>query len=138
MPAACGCILRAENSSHPSDSSQRTYPNFWCLCKWPRSPGYGTRGVRRSPTVVDKAGRTRELLARYGIACPTVTGAGTGSFEFEAASGVYKQLQCDSYIFMDADYGRNRDRDGEPTKAFEPTLFVWAMVMSRLAEDRTV
>jgi len=27
-------------------------------------------------------------LARYGIACPTVTGAGTGSFEFEAASGL--------------------------------------------------
>src|SRR5271166_4943543 len=34
---------------------------------------------------VDRAGRTRDLLARYGIACPTVTGAGTGSFEFEAA-----------------------------------------------------
>jgi predicted P-loop ATPase len=25
---------------------------------------------------------------------------------------------------MDADYGRNRDRDGEPTKAFEPSLYV--------------
>jgi hypothetical protein len=32
---------------------------------------------------------------------------------------------------MDADYGRNRDRDGEPTKAFEPSAFVWATVMSR-------
>ena len=41
-----------------------------------------------------------------------MTGAGTGSFEFEAASGVYTELQCGSYIFMDADYGRNRDRDG--------------------------
>src|SRR5439155_12032091 len=39
---------------------------------------------------------------------------------------------------MDADYGRNRDRDGEPTKAFEPSLFVWATVMSRPAEDRAV
>jgi 3-hydroxy-D-aspartate aldolase len=77
-------------------------------------------------------------LARYGIACPTVTGAGTGSFEFEAASGVYTELQCGSYIFMDADYGRNRDRDGEPTKAFEPSLFVWATVMSRPAEDRAI
>ena len=35
---------------------------------------------------------------------------------------------------MDADYGRNRDRGGEPTKAFEPSLFVWATVMSRPAE----
>jgi 3-hydroxy-D-aspartate aldolase len=79
-------------------------------------------------------------LVRNGIDCPTVTGAGAGagSFEFEAASGVYTELQCGSYIFMDADYGRNRDRDGEPTKAFEPSLFVWATVMSRPAEDRAI
>ena len=42
----------------------------------------------------DKAGRSRDLLARNGIACPTVTGAGT--VEFEAASGVYTELQCGS------------------------------------------
>ena len=36
------------------------------------------------------------------------------------------------------DYGRNRDRDGAPTKAFEPSLFVWATVMSRPAEDRAI
>ena len=82
---------------------------------------------------VDRAERTRDLLARYGIACPTITGAGTGSFEFEAASGVYTELQCDSYIFMDADYGKNRDRDGGPSATFEPSLFVWATVMSRPA-----
>jgi hypothetical protein len=51
---------------------------------------------------------------------------GTGTFEFETGSGVYTELQCGSYIFMDADYGRNLDRDGAPTKAFEPSLFVWA------------
>jgi D-serine deaminase-like pyridoxal phosphate-dependent protein len=87
---------------------------------------------------VDRAARTRDLLARHGIVCPTITGAGTGSFEFEAASGVYTELQCGSYIFMDADYGRNRERDGEPTKAFEPSLYVWATVMSRPAEDRAI
>jgi D-serine deaminase-like pyridoxal phosphate-dependent protein len=32
---------------------------------------------------------------------------------------------------MGAHYGRNIDRDGAPTKAFEPSLFVWATVMSR-------
>jgi 3-hydroxy-D-aspartate aldolase len=63
---------------------------------------------------------------------------GTGTFEFEAASGVYTELQCGSYIFMDADYGRNLDRDGAPTKAFEPSLFVWATVMSRPTEDRAI
>ena len=86
----------------------------------------------------DKAGRTRDLLARNGIECPTVTGAGTGTFEFESASGVYTELQCGSYIFMDADYGRNLDHDGAPTKAFEPSLFVWATVMSRPTEDRAI
>jgi D-serine deaminase-like pyridoxal phosphate-dependent protein len=58
--------------------------------------------------------------------------------QFEWAGGVYTELQCGSYIFMDADYGRNRDRDGAPTKAFEPSLFVWATVMSRPAEDRAI
>ncbi|MGH7064724.1 MAG: alanine racemase, partial [Stellaceae bacterium] len=48
----------------------------------------------------DKAGMTRDLLEQNGISCPVVTGAGTGSFEFETASGVYTELQCGSYIFM--------------------------------------
>jgi 3-hydroxy-D-aspartate aldolase len=61
---------------------------------------------------------------------------GTGGFEFEAASGLYTELQCGSYIFIDADYARNRDR--EPTKAFEPSLFVWATVMSRPTGDRAI
>ncbi len=86
----------------------------------------------------DKGGLTRDLLERHGIPCPVVTGAGTGSFEFETASGVYTELQCGSYIFMDADYGRNLDPDGMPTKAFEPSLFVWATVMSRPAQERAI
>jgi len=86
----------------------------------------------------DKAGRTRDLLERSGIPCRVVTGAGTGSFEFESASGVYNELQCGSYIFMDADYGRNLDRDGAPVSSFEPSLFVWATVMSRPTEERAI
>jgi D-serine deaminase-like pyridoxal phosphate-dependent protein len=70
--------------------------------------------------------------------CDNITGAGTGTFEFEAASGVYTELQCGSYIFMDADYGRNLDRDGAPIRAFEPSLFVWATVMSRPTEERAI
>lgn len=87
---------------------------------------------------VEKAAATRDLLAKNGIPCANITGAGTGTFEFEAGSGVYTELQCGSYIFMDADYGRNRDRDGGETRAFEPSLFVWATVMSRPTEDRAI
>ncbi|HUC70056.1 MAG TPA: DSD1 family PLP-dependent enzyme [Stellaceae bacterium] len=86
----------------------------------------------------DKAGHTRDLLEQNGIPCPVVTGAGTGTFEFETGSGVYTELQCGSYIFMDADYGRNLDPDGAPTKAFEPSLFVWATVMSRPTQERAI
>jgi hypothetical protein len=38
-------------------------------------------------------------------------------------------------MFIDADYGGNLDRDGAPTKAFEPSLFVWATVMSGPTKD---
>ena len=74
-------------------------------------------------------------MARHGIACPTIAGAGTGSFEFEQASGVYTELQCGSYIFLDADYGRDLDRDA---KAVEPSLFVWPTVTSRPTDDRAI
>ncbi len=87
---------------------------------------------------VDKAAMTRDLLAQNGIACDSITGAGTGTFEFEAGSGVYTELQCGSYIFMDADYGRNFDQDGSPTHVFEPSLFVWATVMSRPRAEHAI
>jgi 3-hydroxy-D-aspartate aldolase len=71
-----------------------------------------TRCYTNTAQATEKAGRTRDLLARHGVECPTVTGAGTGTFEFESGSGVYTELQCGPYIFMDADYGRNRPDQG--------------------------
>ncbi len=99
--------------------------------------GWGERQTAIAGAI-GKASATRDLLAQNGIACANITGAGTGTFEFEAGSGVYTELQCGSYIFMDADYGRNLDRDGGETRAFEPSLFVWATVMSRPADDRAI
>src|SRR4029077_8883010 len=40
----------------------------------------------------EKAAMTRDLLAANGITCHNITGAGTGTFEFETASGVYTEL----------------------------------------------
>jgi 3-hydroxy-D-aspartate aldolase len=65
-----------------------------------------------------------ELVARNEIDCPTITGAGQLQLRVESASGVYTELQYGSYIFMDADYGRNLDRHGALTKGFEPSLVV--------------
>lgn len=82
------------------------------------------------------ANQTRRLLEAEGIACPTVTGAGSGTFMFETASGVYDEIQPGSYIFMDADYARNEA--GPPLPRFEHALFVLATVMSRPAPGRAV
>jgi D-serine deaminase-like pyridoxal phosphate-dependent protein len=68
-------------------------------------------------------------ITMIGIACPLVTGAGTGSFVHEAASGVYGELQAGSYVFMDRDYADNEPTPGAP--AFEHALFVKSQVMSR-------
>ena len=84
------------------------------------------------------ARETKALIEAAGIACPRITGAGTGSFGFEAASGLYTELQCGSYVFMDADYNRNLDRSGKAVPEFEQSLFIWATVMSRPSVDRAI
>ncbi|MDH5709697.1 MAG: DSD1 family PLP-dependent enzyme, partial [Hylemonella sp.] len=59
---------------------------------------------------------------------PLVTGAGTGTFGLETASGVFGELQAGSYLFMDADYAANTADPGQP--AFEHALFIKTQVMS--------
>jgi D-serine deaminase-like pyridoxal phosphate-dependent protein len=85
---------------------------------------------------IEAARLSRDLIVAAGIPCPKVMGAGSGSFMFEAASGVYNELQPGSYIFMDADYGRNEW--AEPQPRFEHALFVLATVMSRPTPERVV
>jgi D-serine deaminase-like pyridoxal phosphate-dependent protein len=75
-------------------------------------------------------------ITSAGIACPLVTGAGTGSFAFEATSGVYGELQCGSYLFMDGDYADNEVAPHAPR--FEHALFVKSQVMSRGAAHAVV
>jgi D-serine deaminase-like pyridoxal phosphate-dependent protein len=87
---------------------------------------------------VQMVGNTLTLLGEKGIRCDIVTGAGTGTYPLEAASGVYTELQPGSYIFMDADYGRNMGTDGKPVREFQQSLFVLATVMSRALPGRAV
>lgn len=84
----------------------------------------------------EAASQTRRLLESEGIACPTVTGAGSGSFMFEIASGVYDEIQPGSYIFMDADYAKNEW--APPLPRFQHALFILATVMSRPSPERAV
>ena len=91
-----------------------------------RSAAEREHAIQRAVTLARTAQAT---ITAGGIACPLVTGAGTGSFGFEAASGVYGELQAGSYLFMDRDYA-----DNEPTPQvpqFEHALFIKSQVMSR-------
>ena len=87
---------------------------------------------------VELTKQTVDLLKREGLDCETVGGAGTGTFELEAGSGVFNELQAGSYIFMDADYARNRKADGSANDQFEHALFVLTTVMSRPSDARAV
>lgn len=81
---------------------------------------------------------TVDLLAKSGLECEIIGGAGTGTYQFEAASGIYNELQAGSYIFMDVDYGKNEAEDGGVFEDFENSLFVYATVMSRVVDDRAI
>ncbi len=78
-----------------------------------------------------RASSAKDHLHRQGIECDVITGAGTGTYPFEAQSGVFTELQCGSYVFMDADYGRNLNRSGEPFSDYANSLFVLTTVMSK-------
>ena len=81
-----------------------------------------------------------DTLAGVGIACDIVGGGGTGSYYFEAASGVYNELQCGSYAFMDADYGRILDQNGQRIDQgeWENALFILTSVMSHTKADKAI
>ena len=89
-------------------------------------------------TAVEKVRRTVELLKQNGLTCELVSGAGTGTYAFEAASGIFNELQAGSYIFLDADYAKNLTLAGTPGSDFEQSLFVYATVMSHPTKDRAV
>lgn len=78
---------------------------------------------------VGAARSTRALIEAAGLPVGLVTGAGTGTMACEAASGVYGELQAGSFLFMDADYGRNEPDPAQPR--FEHALFIKSQVMSR-------
>jgi D-serine deaminase-like pyridoxal phosphate-dependent protein len=84
----------------------------------------------------DLAAETTALLVADGLACPTVSGGGTGSLPFDLEAGVLTELQAGSYVFLDSDYARNETPEGAP--GFAHSLFVLATVMSLPKPGRAV
>jgi 3-hydroxy-D-aspartate aldolase len=74
-------------------------------------------------------GETIERLRGGGLAPRIVTGAGTGSHAIDAGAGLFSELQCGSYVFMDVWYQEVTLRPDE-AQPFEPALFVRTSVIS--------
>lgn len=81
------------------------------------------------------AARHVDALRQAGYACEVVTGGGTGTVAFDAASGVFTELQPGSYAFMDRDYGA-LEWGGQ--LVFQHALFVLGTVISTPVADRIV
>ncbi|MFN4204549.1 MAG: 3-hydroxy-D-aspartate aldolase BhcC [Tabrizicola sp.] len=81
-----------------------------------------------------------QALEAAGLKPELVSGGGTGSYYFESNSGVYNELQCGSYAFMDADYGRILDKDGNRIDRgeWENALFILTAVMSHVKADKAI
>jgi len=81
-----------------------------------------------------------DTLRAKGLECDIVGGGGTGSYYFESTSGVYNELQCGSYAFMDADYGRILDKNGKRIDQgeWENAMFILTSVMSHAKADKAI
>jgi 3-hydroxy-D-aspartate aldolase len=81
-----------------------------------------------------------DALTEVGLKPELVSGGGTGSYYFESNSGVYNELQCGSYAFMDADYGRILDQDGRRIDQgeWENAFFILTQVMSHAKADKAI
>ncbi len=81
-----------------------------------------------------------DALKKAGLEPELVSGGGTGSYYFESTSSVYNELQCGSYAFMDADYGRILDESGKRIDKgeWENSLFILTSVMSHAKADKAI
>jgi D-serine deaminase-like pyridoxal phosphate-dependent protein len=76
-----------------------------------------------------------DALANAGIACPVVSGGGTGSAVFDVASQVFTEIQAGTYAFMDTDYA---GIDWGEALSFRHSLFLLGTVMSTPTPERAI
>jgi 3-hydroxy-D-aspartate aldolase len=100
---------------------------------------YGDRKAKLDAAIT-QVKEAVEALKKEGLEPEVVSGGGTGSYYFESCSGVYNELQCGSYAFMDADYGRILDQNGKRIDKgeWENALFILTSVMSHAKTDKAI
>jgi D-serine deaminase-like pyridoxal phosphate-dependent protein len=97
--------------------------------------------IPRRPRRRAAAADLRALVARIveaadkrGLHFDIVTGAGTGTHDFDSDGHIFTELQAGSYVFMDVDY-RRALTDGVNAPPFEVALLVQTAVVSVNAPD---
>ncbi len=100
---------------------------------------YADRKTKLDAAIAQVADAVQGLKSN-GLVCDIVGGGGTGSYYFESTSNVYNELQCGSYAFMDADYGRILDENGKRIDdgEWENALFILTSVMSHSKADKAI
>lgn len=99
--------------------------------------GYEER-KEKTGVAIEMVKTTLAMLRDEGLECDIVGGGGTGSYYFESESGVFNELQCGSYAFMDADYQTIDDAKGERISEFENALFILTSIMSHTKSDKAI
>ena len=108
------------------------------------APGLELRGVQaymgsaqhlrppgdREAAIAETAERAAPIRDALGVT--HVTGAGTGTYPIEVASGLWTEIQPGSYVLMDADYAQNQQ-----PPPFRQALHVLGRVIST-HDDRVV
>jgi 3-hydroxy-D-aspartate aldolase len=100
-------------------------------------PSYQDR-KEKIDIAIDMVKESMDMLKAEGLECDIVGGGGTGSYYFEGSSGVYNELQCGSYAFMDADYQTINDENDQPISEFKNALFILTSVMSHAKTDKAI
>ena len=89
--------------------------------------------AERREVYADAIARMRETVDAFeaaGLPLEVRSGGGTGSWRWDAESGVLNELQAGSYLFMDSHYGSIGGEDSDIYDDFKPSLFVLTTVVS--------
>ncbi len=84
---------------------------------------------REAARVSALLGEHIDALREAGFEVPIVSGGGTGTHDIDLAGQPFTEIQAGSYVFMDADYARILNADGQGLP-FECSLYMLTTVTS--------
>ncbi len=102
-----------------------------------RVGSYDARAQAQATCVAPLA-KLIERLSGEGLAPEIVSGGGTGTYDIDAAQGIFTESQAGTYIFMDVNYEGAPFEPGPNPTPFETALFVRTTVISAVKDDYVV